>query len=341
MRKRIGGKAIIFRVDDIWDEAKKTFGICEDAKVFRLLGDAASLVCNKADLEGLKGFLDICSVGCSCSGERPCCNTCGKRCLTLPREVETVIAVNIGGKPALGFAQLFNFHQNGPGDCCTGCDFSWMDLGKNFSTYKDLITPAKLVVYTQTAEDDNLEFIVYGYDGDGNVLRRQVAGEWKNGLAIPTIFGAAIPDSDAPTVARITGIFKQASVGSMRLSTIDDSGTTGVLLGVYEPDETVPQFRRIQLNRSCGWARVAFLKSSPIFHSRYDHIPLMSRRAFLLACRAVKSYEDLQLPEAHAFEADAARLEVEAQMKLDAPLYFPIQVVDRNSIRDKSDYWIE
>lgn len=331
----------MFRVEDVYDESKKIVGICDDIKLFRLLGDAASLICNKADLEGLKGTLDICSVGCGCSGPRPCCDTCGRRCLTMPREVETVVAVNIGGKPALGYAQLFNHHLNGPGDCACGCEFSWLDLGAYYSTFRDLITPAKLVVYTQTPLDNNKEFIVYGYDNQGNVLRRQVAGEWKNGLAIPTIFGAAIPDEGAPTVARITGIFKAASVGSMRLSTIDDSGATGVLLGVYEPDETVPQFRRIQLNRSCNWARVSYLKSSPTFNSRYDHIPLKSRRAFLLAVQAVKHYMDLQIGDAHAFESDAARLEVEAQNKLDAPLFMPVQIVDLNSLRDKRDYSLE
>lgn len=331
----------MFRVEDVYDEAKKIVGVCDDTKLFRWLGDAASLICNKADLEGLKGTLDICSVGCSCSGERPCGKSCGRMCLTMPREVETVIAVNIGGRPALGYAQLFNHHLNGPGDCCTPCSWSWQDLGGYFSTFRDLITPAKLVVYTQNALDNNKEFIVYGYDSNGQVLRRQVNGQWKNGLAIPTIFGMAIPDEDAPLVARITGIFKQSSVASMRLSTIDDSGTTGVLLGLYEPDEEVPQFRRIQLNRSCGWARVSYLKSSPTFNSRYDHIPLKSRRALLLAVQAVKEYSTLQIAAAHAFEADAARLEVEAQNKLDAPLYMPIQVVDLNSLRDKRDYRIE
>lgn len=331
----------MFRVDDVFDEAKKIIGICDDIKVFRWLGDAASLICNKADLEGLKGTLDICSAGCSCTGSTPCRSNCGRQCLTMPREVETVIGVNIGGRPALGYAQLFNHHLNGPGDCRISCEWSWQDLGGYFSTFRDLITPAKLVVYTQTPADNNKEFIVYGYDDSGNILRRQVNGVWQNGLAIPTIFGAAIPDADAPNVARITGIFKQSSVGSMRLSTIDDSGATGVLLGIYEPDETVPQFRRIQLNRCCNWARVSYLKSSPTFHSRYDHIPLKSRRAFLLAVQAVKHYEDLQIADAHAFEADAARLEVEAQTKLDAPLFMPIQVVDLNSIRDKRDWCIE
>lgn len=331
----------MFRLDDAWDEAKKILGSCDEQKLLRWMGDAASLICNKADLEGLKGTIDVCSVGCGCSGTSPCNANCGRRCLTLPREVETVIGVNIGGRPALGYSQLFNFHLNGPGDCRQSCDWSWQDLGAYFSTYRDIITPAKLVVYTQTPLDNNKQFTVYGYDGDGNVLREQVNGVWQNGLSLPTIYGTAIPEADAPTVSRITGIFKVPSVGSMRLSTIDDSGATGLLLAILEPDETIPQFRRIQLNRACNWARVAYMKPSPTFQSRYDHVPLQSRRAFLLAMQAVKSFNDLALAEAHVYEADAARLEIEAQMKLEAPTYMPIQVVDLNSLRDKRDYWLE
>jgi hypothetical protein len=331
----------MFRVDDIWDEARKIIGICDEPKFFRLIGDAASLIVNKADLEGLKGTLDICSAGCNCSGQRPCGQGCGRRCLTMPAEVQTVIGVNIGGRPALGYGQLFNHHQNGPGDCRQSCEFSWQDMGAYYVTFRDILTPAQLVVYTATPEDNNKQFIVYGYDSNGNVLRRQVAGVWQNGLAIPTIYGAAIPEENAPLVARITGLYKEPSVGSMRLSTIDDSGATGVLLGIYEPDQTTPQFRRLQLNRACNWARVSYLKPSPLFTSRYDHIPLMSRRGFLLAVQAVKLYTEQQLGDAHQFEADAARLEVEAQNKLDAPLYFPLQFVDRNSLRDKGDYWLD
>ena len=96
------------------------------------------------------------------------------------------------------------------------------------------------------------------------MLRRQVGGVWQNGLAIPTIYGAAIPDEDAPMVARITGIFKERTVGSIRLSTTDDSAATGVLLGIYEPDETVASVSAASKSTdACNWARVGLHESSP------------------------------------------------------------------------------
>jgi hypothetical protein len=324
----------MFLVDDIFDEAKKVIGVCSDTILFSWLGDAVSLIANKGDFEGWKGTLDICT-SCSCSSG---CSCEGGKCVTLPREVETVLAVNIGGRPTLGVGQLFNFHLNGPGDCKVNCDWQWQDLGHWHCTLKDLSTPSKLVAYLRSDEDDGKKLIVYGVDHRGNVLRRQEGGVWKDGYQVPTIYGVAVPDSEAPTIGRITGIYKDRTVAEMRLSTIDDSGPTGTLLGVYQPDEQVPQYRRIKLNRCSPWVRIAYQKSNPTFSSRYDHVPLQSRLALLLAVKAVKHYSESDLPSAHAFEVDAARLELEAQQRLEAITYNPIQVVDMNSPRDKSDY---
>lgn len=331
----------MFRVDDIWDEGKKIVGVCSDDKFLKWCSDVVTMTANKGDFEAFKGYLDICTTGCGSCTETASCNHggCGRKCVSLPREVETVLAVNINGNPSLGFGQLFNFHLNGPGDRWQSCNWSWQDLGQFYSTYRDLITPAKLVAHLQTPEDNGKQLIVYGYDNAGNLLRRQEGGQWANGYRVPTIYGVALPDAEAPTIARITGVFKDLTAGTIRLGTIDDSGTTGVTLGIYEPDEQLPQFRRIKLNRSCSWVRIAYRKTVPIFRSRWDHVPLKSRMGFLLGLQARKHYSDLQVGEAHAYEADAARLELEAQQQAEAPTLSPIQVVDRaQNLRDKCDY---
>jgi hypothetical protein len=227
---------------------------------------------------------------------------------------------------------------NGPGDRSFDCNWSWQDQGNWHCTYKDLITPAKLVVHTSTADDNGKEFTVFGYDSNGNVLRQVINGEIRNGLRIPTVYGVALPDADAPLVARITSIYREPSIGSMRLGTIDDTGTSGVTLGVYEPDETLPQLRRIIINRSCDWVRVAYRRTNPIFTSRWDHIPFKSRIAFLMGVSARKHYSVYDYAQAHAAEADAVRLEVEAQLVAEPNTLSPPQVVDLNQLRDKSDY---
>lgn len=315
-------------------------GICDDLKKYRWAADVVTMIANKADLEGWKLTLDVCTAGCACSTGGSCSsNPCGRRCITLPREVQTVIAVNIGGRPALGFGQLFNFHLNGPGDGCQSCDWSWQDQGYWHSTYKDIISPSQLVTHLQGPEDNGKLFIVYGFDADGNKLRREECNQWLDGIRLPTIYGYSIPDSTAPFVARITGIYKDETAGTVRLATTDSAGTSGVNLGVYEPTERTPELRRIILNRACSWVRVACIKSNPSFSSRFDHVPLQSRVGFLLGVQARKAYAALQLAEAHSYESDSARLELEAQQKLEPPTYMPLQVIDRaGSLRDKNDY---
>lgn len=313
----------MFLLDDVWEEAVDIVGTCNERRILQWLSDAVSLVTNKQDLEGLKGYLDIC--------------TTGGQCVTLPREVDAVVAVNIGGRPTLAYDQLFRFHLNGPGDCRTPCSWSWDDQGGFHPVLRDIVTPSKLVTYLQTPEDNGKKVLVFGYDVNGNRLRRQVAGVWMDGYQVPTIFGYSIPETTAPVVARIVAVEKEITVGNIRLGTIDSSGTTGTLLGIYEPDERLPQYRRIKLNRACKWVRIAYRKTTPVFQSRFDHVPLRSRLALINALRAVKFYGDPMLGEAQAFEAHAARMEAEAQRVVESPTYMPIQVVDLNNINDKDD----
>lgn len=331
----------MFTVADIADEARKIIGACSEEQFLAWSTDVVQMIAQKGDFEPFKGMIDICTAGCACASSGATChaNPCGRRCVTLPREVSTVLAVNIGGHPALGFGQTFEFHLNTSGKGCAGaCEFNWYDQGGYHYLFRDLITPAHLVAHLQTAEDNGKEVIVQGFDTDGNALRRQVNGEWINGILLPTIFGYALPDAEQPMIARITRLSKSDTVGTVRVSTIDSSGATGVTLSIMEPDETLPQLRRIKLSKVCDWVRILYRRSNPKFTSRYDHVPLQSRLAFLLGMQARKHYRDLQINDAHAYESDAARLEVEAQICAEPPTYAPLQVYDRSqSLVDRGD----
>lgn len=311
----------MFRVADVEEESRRIIGVCDDTKLFRWLGDTVSLIANKGDFEGWKGWLDICTSG-------------DGHCVTLPREVETVLAVNIGGRPTLGYGTLFNFHLNGMGDCRRRCDWSWQDQGAWHFTYRDIVTPGRLVAQLQLPDDNNKELILYGYDNQGQKLRRLKDNVWVDGYQIPTIYGVAVPDVEAPIIARITGIFKQRTAGSIKLAMEDNT-----LLGIYEPDEEIPQFRRIKINRTSTWIRIAYMRKNPVFTSLYDHVPLRSRVGFLLGLQARKFYHAGDIASAQQFELNAVRLEIEAQNKVEPnTTNNPIQVVDGvQSLVDKFD----
>lgn len=313
----------LFLVSEIIDDAKVILGFNREDKLFLWLTDAIELLANKGDIDPLVGFVDICLDG---------------DCATLPREVETVLAANIGGHPAHPQDQLFSFHLNGPGDFNCSCSYTWTDSG-NHPVYRDLKCPSKLVAFLDNAEDSGKTLRVFGYDDQNRPLRTKMGEQWQDGYFVPTIFGYALPESGAPTVSRITGIVKDVTSGVIRLSSFDNSTSTGTLLGVYEPDETLPRYRRIKVNGGCGcWIRLCYRKRSARIRSVNDRILLHSRPALLLALHALKFYRDSDMANGNSFEANATRLLTEKESTLTGIAGVPIQVDNRNSVSDHHDY---
>ncbi len=312
----------MFLADHILDDAKTILGFNRPDKLFLWITDAVELLAQKGEIDPLVGFVDICI---------------DNGCITLPREIETVLACNIGGRPALGHDQLFSFHLNGPGDFKTPCNYSWDDSGLH-PVYRDLRCPSKVVAFLDNTEDDGKKVRIFGYDDQQRPLRTKIGEEWQDGYLVPTIYGYALPEAGAPTISRITGIVKDVTAGNIRLSSFDSSTSTGTLLGVFEPDETVPQYRRLKVNSSCGWIRICYRKRSAQVRSANDRILLHSRPALLLALHALKFYRDSDIANGQAFEANATRLLTEREATLTGVGGSPIQVEDRNSISDKGDY---
>ncbi len=303
----------MLKVDDIWEQASVIFGHCNERKLLRDITDAVELLANKGEVDPLVGQVDICVNG---------------GCVTLPREIETVLAVNIGGRPALGRDELFEFHLNGPGEFRTDCGYTWTNVG-GFPTYRDIVCPAKLIAFLDNAEDEGKELRVFGFDEQNRPLRTKVGDRWEDGYLVPTIFGYALPDSTAPYISRITSIRKAVTVANVRLSSFDNSSSSGTLLGVFEHDETDPNYRRIKIHRNADWVRIAYRRRSLELRSQKDRIYLHSRPALLLAMRALKAYSETDLAAGTQYEAHATRLLTEKESVLTAPVSNPVQVSDR------------
>lgn len=299
-------------VSDIWDEAQEIFGHCNEAKLLKRITDAVELLANKGEVDPLVGGVDLCVDG---------------KCVTLPREIETVLAVNIGGRPALGRDELFSFHLNGPGDFSTNCDYTWSNVG-NFPTYRDLRCPGKVIAFLDNAEDAGKAIRIFGFDEQNRPLRSKESGVWRDGYLVPTLFGYAVPETSAPTISRITWIEKARTVANIRLTTFDIGSSSGTLLGVFEPDETLPAYRRIQLNRSADWVRLYYRRRSLELRSINDRILLHSRPGLILAMQALKKYREFDLATAVALEAQATRLLTEKESVLISPTANPLQVED-------------
>lgn len=312
-------------VSEIWKAAKRTFGHCDEPLLFREITDTVEMLASKGEIDPLVGYVDMCVDG---------------SCITLPPEIETVLALNVCGKPMISRDVLFSFHLNGPGDG-RDCGKTWQDKG-NFPTYKDIQCPSKLIAFLDNPEDAGKLLRVYGFDDQNRPLRTKVGDTWEDGLRVPTIFGYALPSASDPFVSRITGIVKDLTVANVRLSSFDNAsnvtGGTGTLLGVFENWEVKPIYRRIKIGACGGWVTLTYRRRSIELRGQNDRILLHSRPALLLAMRALKFYDDGDISNGNAFEANATRLLTERENNLTGPARMPIQVDDRNSIADKCDY---
>lgn len=302
-------------VSEIIEDAKRVFGHCAEKILFRWITDAVQLLANKGEVDPLVGHMDMCVVG---------------SCISLPTFVETVLAVNLCGHPTQGRDEFFSYHLNGPGDHGCGCSWEWVNTG-SFPTYRDIICPSKLIAFVEEEEDAGSMLKVLGYDEQNRPLRTKIADTWMDGHLVPTIFNYALPASTDPVVSRITQVIKDRTVANVRLSSFDNSTGTGTLLGIFEPNETKPLYRRIKVCGGNEWVRIAYRKKSLDIVSLDDVILLHSRPALILAMHAIQKYREADLGLAVQFEAQATRLLSERESVITAPVGMPIQVVDLTS----------
>jgi len=313
----------MFTVQKIAPDIKRVIGECSDEVVLNRVNAAVDILCAESEYDPTRGFVDIC--------------VDSNRCITLPDEVETPLAVNIGGTPALGHNQWFVFHLNGPGiDCKERASFDWFDRG-SYPVITDPSEPFRIVAFLETEEDNNVLVRVYGYDENDRWITTIEDGESMDGFLVPTVFGVQVPNPDAPLVKRITRVSKGLSKGFIRLSTLDNDSEDGTLLGMYRPYETEPQYRRIRLSRGCTWARIAYKKKFFELVRMSDLIPLHSPRAVVLMVQALKKFDGDRVEEGEKYWNLAVTLLDKKQRSITPPGGPSIQMMNRNLIADKRD----
>ena len=296
-------------VSDIAADAKRILANCDDATLFNRLTHVIELLANESDWDPLIGVVDI--------STNP-----GETCITLPREVETPLSINIGGTPAAPRNRFFSFHLNGPGDDCREkASYYWDDKGDGPLIY-DPASPVRFIAFLEHPDDNNAELWVYGYDENNRWIRTEVCGEMVDGCPVPTAYGYAVPNPEQQVFSRIVRVRKSATKGYIRLTSFEIGVDTGVLLGDYAPSETEPSYRRIKLTRNCGWVRVIFRRRVFKVASMNDLIPLHSPFAILMALKATQKMEDDQLDEGEKYLARAIDFITKEQLSRN-PVFTP------------------
>ena len=249
-------------VRDIISEAKEVLGKCDEQAVFRRITDAVRLANNQGKLDVNIGYMDL----YVCDG-----------CVTLPPDVGTVLAVNNSGFPTLIRDQWFQYHANGSGTSCF-TPWGYTDELGAVVTYKDPKGPVKIVAVVENTYDNNAEIRVFGYDENGKrIYTTGPGGVLQDGFLIPARIDYALPNPEAPNVARIERIQKPVTNGFIKLLAVDPTTLSGeTQIGYYQPWETNPVYRRIKVPDRT-WFRIKYKKKDLEVRSSEDWINIDNR----------------------------------------------------------------
>lgn len=306
-------------VRDFMPEAKRAFEGCDEATIFRQLTKAVKLLVNKGLTDALLGELSA----CVCNG-----------CVTLPRDVGTVLGVDVCGQPTLLQDQFFRYHINGPGANAGPCVIT--EMGQ-VCTYRDPSAACYLIAEVTSAADNNKKLRVYANDVNGNkIFSAGPDGKLYEGFLVPMIFGFAQRNPNIPPLGKIYRITKDVTKDYVSLIAINASdGVSQTKIGLYEPQETLPQYRRIKVPHKTE-VLVKYKKATLDIRSLDDWISIDNSEALEIACRAVKFRSDDKYSAARTAEEEASRiLSEDTQAKLPSGPRVP-QIVN-GVFRDNND----
>lgn len=304
-------------VRDILPDARRVLGQCSNETLFSRLSDATEILANKANFDPLIGWVDI--------------TVSGGKVVTLPREVETVLALNISGFPSFPRDRWAEFHLNGRGsDCSDTSTFFWDDKG-DYPIFRDLSAPVRLVAIVDSV-DMAKEIWVYGYDSNDKWVYSTVDGQTVEGYKVPVTDGLVVIDPAAPLFKKVVTVRKDKTSGFVTLNGYEDGNATPTTFGYYEPFETQPQYRRIVLSTTACWVRIQYRKKIFRIQRDTDYIPLQSRYALLLMLKSLQKLDQDRIQEADAYEAKAVRMLLDEQYIRNPAVSVPIQVNNTNGL---------
>jgi hypothetical protein len=158
-------------VSQIFEECAEILGTTIDEKVFRKISQAVQTLMESGHWSHSTAEVDICTGWDGCS-------------ITLPRGVDTPLAVNVDGSPVYFRNRLFQYHVN-KGGMFSPVQWAWDDRGFT-ATAMEIIQPSQLVAIAEVENDVGKVIRVLGTN-DGNVpLRSQLEnGTGVDGILIP------------------------------------------------------------------------------------------------------------------------------------------------------------
>ena len=230
-------------VSEIFDEAAEILGTIDQAKVFRKLTQAVQALMESGHWFHTNREVDVCTGWDGVT-------------VTLPRDVEVPLAINIDGSPTYFRGRLFQYHVN-KGGVYNTVDWAWDDRGA-VATQMDIRQPSQVIAVAESDADVGGTIRIIGTDQWNRDLRSQTQnGVGVDGLTIPIhsisdfAMGSIAPDGNTIATREVAvspiNEFTSAtphqldSGQGMVLSTVSGTTPTGItdsnqyFVGVVNP----------------------------------------------------------------------------------------------------------
>jgi hypothetical protein len=182
------------------------------------------------------------------------CVTAG--CITWPREVKTVEAMNVCGIGIPIQNGWYEFQQDvpAPGIGCESCEQrQLLDRGM-VTQFRDFTGLSKVRIYVSQASDVGKRVLLQGLDGNGNAIRTldSVSGDYVWGEYV-TLASPFVQSTNSFALPGLTGAQKPLTNGRLTVTGVNVVSNVETQVSVWEPAETNPSYRRTYLvNRPTG-----------------------------------------------------------------------------------------
>lgn len=158
-------------VSQIIDEAAEILGTSDQSKVLKVLTQAVQALMESGHWFHSNAEVDICTGWDGCT-------------ITLPRDIEVPLAVNIDGSPTYFRNRFFQYHIN-KGGMYNPVSWAWDDRGF-VATQMDIRQPAQLIAVAESDNDVGKTIRVLGTNQNNVELRDQLPdGTLVDGIILP------------------------------------------------------------------------------------------------------------------------------------------------------------
>jgi hypothetical protein len=216
-------------VSQIFDEAAEILGTTDTAKIFRKLTQALQTLMESGHWMHVTSEVDVCTGWDKCT-------------VTLPREIEVPLAINVDGSPVYFRNRLFQYHVN-KGGVYNTVDWAWDDRGF-VATMMDIVQPSQLIAVAESDNDAGKHLRILGTDSNNRILRSQTTnGVGVDGLILPIHsqsdfqFGTITPDGSTIRTrdAAITPLGKFTTTTPHTLNSGEGGSITAITGTIPEP----------------------------------------------------------------------------------------------------------